>query len=285
MTTERLAKSFAACRQLTRRTAGNFGYAFWALPAAERRAMDALYAFMRITDDIGDEADIDLAERQCRLSEWRRDLESALTDDLPDHFVWPALVEIVRRYEIPPKYLTDVIDGVAMDLSPRTFAAFPDLATYCYHVAGAVGLCCIRIWGYQGDDAETRAIDCGVAFQLTNILRDLSEDAARGRIYLPGEDLANFGYSPDDLQQRVINPEFRRLMAFESERAWSYYRRAEPLLENLSPAGQRVFRAMLEIYGGLLREIEQRNFDVYSRRVRLPMWQKLWIASRAMCSK
>jgi len=280
--TDRVTESFEFCRRLTRRTAGNFGYAFWSLPAEQRRAMQALYAFMRITDDIGDEPGHDVAERSAQLRLWRNDLELALRDELPDHPVWPAVVQIVRRYEIPAQLLTDVIDGIEFDLTPRTIHTFEELKTYCYHVAGAVGLCCIRIWGYHGAEAEARAVSCGLAFQLTNILRDLGEDAARGRIYLPAEDLARFGYSADDLRHQQVGPEFRRLMAFETERAWSYYRQAELLHDDLERAGQPVLRAMLEIYGGLLRQIERQQFDVFTRRVRLPTWKKLWIAGRAM---
>jgi phytoene synthase len=282
--TDRRTESFAFCRQLTRRTAGNFGYAFWALPAAQRKAMDALYSFMRITDDIGDEPGRDLAERRAQLDRWRGDLESALDGRLPDHPVWPAVVDIVERYQIPAGYLQDVIDGVAMDLSPRRFETFSELATYCYHVAGAVGLCCIRIWGYQGDKAEQRAIDCGVAFQLTNILRDVGEDAAQGRIYLPAEDMRMFGYTAEDLHRRVYNSEFIRLMAFEKERARIYFIRGEQLISDLSPPGRRVFTAMTDIYAQLLCQIERRNYDVFSRRIRLPTWRKVWITGRAMRS-
>lgn len=280
--TNRLADSFAFCRALTRRTAGNFGYAFWALPAAKHRAMDALYAFMRITDDIGDDPKLELPRRVARLADWRRDLQAALQHQTPGHLIWPALTDVVRTYRIPERLLTDVIDGVEMDLTPRSFQTFAELQNYCYHVAGAVGLCCIHIWGYRGDEAKPAAIDCGIAFQLTNILRDLREDAAQGRIYLPREDLRRFGYTADELRGQLNSREFRNLMAFEIERAWSYYRRAERLTDNLEPDGRAVFGAMREIYGGLLHEIERRQFDVFSRRVRLPVWRKLWIAGKSL---
>lgn len=277
-----LAESYAYCRQLTRRTAGNFGYAFWALPVDERRAMDALYAFLRLTDDIGDEPGSDLSTRQGRLEAWRGSLAAVLAGEASDHPVWPAVADIVRRYEIPAEYLTTVIDGVAMDLVPRRFETFGELSEYCYRVAGAVGLCCIRIWGCRDERAERLAVDCGTAFQLTNILRDLGEDAARGRVYLPVEDLRRFGYAMEDLASHRTTREFRNLMAFETERAWSFYRTAEKLLDYLSPAGCKVLRIMREIYGGLLREIERRDFDVFSQRVRLPTWRKLWITGRTL---
>jgi phytoene synthase len=278
-----LTASYSYCRRLTRRAAGNFGYAFWALPADQRQAMQVLYAFLRLTDDIGDDPAIVPAVRQENLRRWSEDLHAVLAGESRVHPVWPALAETVRRFEIPPEHLTAVIEGVAMDLAPRRFRTFDELSEYCYHVAGAVGLCCLRIWGCRDPAAEPLAIDCGLAFQLTNILRDLREDVAAGRVYLPLEDLERFGYSERDLAAHRRTAEFRRLMAFESERAWNYYRRAEALSGYLAPAGRKVLRIMREIYGGLLTEIERRDFDVFRGRVRLPPWRKAWIATRTLC--
>ncbi|MFO0919816.1 MAG: phytoene/squalene synthase family protein [Planctomycetaceae bacterium] len=280
--TVHLVDSHRFCRQVTRRTAANFGYAFWALPNDQRQAMNVLYAFMRLTDDLGDDPDLDPATRAQSLIQWRHDLHAAFLGHYGRGPHWPALADVARRYEIPCRLLEEVIDGVEMDLNPRDFPAFSDLQNYCYHVAGTVGLCCIRIWGCHEARAEQPAIDCGLAFQLTNILRDLAEDADMGRVYLPQEDLHQFGYPAQELKQRRITPEFMNLMAFETERAWSYYRRAESLKEFLPPAGRRVLGAMQEIYGGLLTEIERRNFDVFSRRVRLPAWRKLWITGKSL---
>lgn len=279
---DRLQESYSYCRKLTSRTAGNFGYSFWALPARQRRAMDVLYAFMRLTDDIGDDATVPIAERAIRLERWHADLKQAAAGELPPHPVWPAVAELLQEFSLPDRLLADVIAGVTMDLTPRRFATFAELQNYCYHVAGAVGLCCIRIWGFQGDTAEARAIDCGLAFQLTNILRDLAEDSAQERLYLPQEDLRQFGYSEADLSQRLMSREFRNLMAYEVERAWKHYRLAEELMPQLAPAGRPVFRAMLKIYGGLLAEIENRGFDVFSDRVRLPVWKKIWFTATAI---
>ena len=280
--TVHLADSHRFCRQLTRRTAANFGYAFWALPADQRQAMNVLYAFMRLTDDLGDDSETDVASRTVALKQWRDDLQAAFQGRYGRSPHWPALADVARRYDIPSRLLETVIDGVEMDLTPHQYLSFSELTEYCYHVAGAVGLCCIRIWGCRDAAADQPAIDCGLAFQLTNILRDLAEDADMGRVYLPQEDLERFGYSTADLQQRRRTPEFLNLMAFETERAWSYYRRAERLTEFLSPPGRRVLAAMREIYGGLLQEIERQDFDVFSRRIRLPMWRKLWITSKSL---
>ena len=193
---------------------------------------------------------------------------------------------MVARHRIPHEYLFAVIDGVELDLHPVEVATFEELERYCYHVAGAVGLCCIHVWGFRDDPAVKQlAIDCGLALQLTNILRDLAEDADRGRVYLPREDLDRFGYSADDLHRRVKDQPFRDLMRFEVDRAKTYYASGERLFDYLEPPGKPILRAMLDIYGGLLREIERRDFDVFSQRVSLPKWKKLWYAGRAMLNQ
>ena len=294
-----LSDSYEYCRELTQRTAHNFRFSFLALPREKRRAMNALYAFNRITDDLGDEDDVDVELRRTRLTAWRESLRFILNcgreidrDEMPgtaeigtfsEHPAHPAIADMVARHHIPSEYLFAVIDGVEMDLSPTEIATFADLERYCYHVAGAVGLCCIHVWGFRHDDrAIPLAIECGTALQLTNILRDIGEDVDRGRIYLPREDLERFGYSADDLRRRVVNDQFLDLMRFQVARAKVYYERAERLFEYLESPGKPILRAMLDIYGGLLREIERRNFDVFSKRTSIPKWKKLWFAIRAM---
>jgi 15-cis-phytoene synthase len=244
--------------------------------------MQVLYAFMRISDDLGDAPGVSQDERAVNLENWRSSLAAALQGKQYDHAVFPAMAEVVRDYRIPHQYLFDVIDGVRMDLSFTGFQTFKDLQEYCYHVAGAVGLCCIHIWGYEDEEAIDCAIDCGLAFQLTNIMRDLGEDAAMGRVYLPREDLERFGYTEADIASSCRDHRFRQLMAFEVERAETYYQKATSLFEYLAPAGRPILRAMLDVYGGVLKEIERRDYDVYSRRVRLPKWKKLLIAAQAL---
>jgi phytoene synthase len=192
--------------------------------------------------------------------------------------VFPALVDLVHRRGVPAEYLHAVIQGVEMDLHPARFETFADLADYCYHVAGAVGLCCIHVWGFDGDQAIPLAVECGLAFQLTNILRDLGEDASMGRVYLPQEDLRRFDYHQADILARRRDERFRELMRFQVARAREHYETARQLFSHLEPAGKPIYGAMLRIYGGLLDEIERRDFDVYSQRVRLPRWRKLWFA-------
>jgi len=281
VTRDVLAESHRYCQQLAKRTAGNFYYTFLTLPRDRFQAMCALYAFMRVTDDLGD-SDEPLQIRKAALSRWRESLALALADGVGDHPLHPALVDVLRTYQVPATYLNDVIAGVEMDLGPVVFATFADLERYCYHVAGAVGLACIHIWGFHDERAKGAATDCGLAFQLTNILRDLAEDAEVGRTYLPEEDLIRFGYGTDDIVRKVRDDRFTRLMQFETDRARDYYARANRLVGYLNPPGKPIFEAMLGIYGGLLETIIRRKFDVYSSRVRLSRWRKTYIAARAI---
>jgi len=270
--------SYAHCRQLTRRTASNFYYSFLVLPRGKRRAMCALYAFARMTDDLGDNA-LPVAERREALAGWRNSLEQALAGEF-DAPIFPALADTVARYRLPPEHLRSVIDGVEMDLAHQGFETFDELSEYCCKVASAVGLCCIHIWGFTGPEALEPARKCGIAFQLTNILRDLKEDAALGRIYLPREDLRRFGYSADDLRHGQGGERFQQLMRFEIERAERLYQDAAQLPRWLGPDGKTIFGAMSGIYRGLLDEIKRLDGDVFSHRARLSAWRKLRIAGR-----
>jgi phytoene synthase len=250
------------------------------LPAGQRRALCALYAFLRIADDIADAA-APAGARGAALAEWRRQLHAAL-GGVYHHRLHPALHHALTAYRVPAGYLEDVLDGVTMDLVADHYDTFDDLYRYCYRVASAVGLACIHVWGFVGDEAKAHAEAAGIALQLTNILRDLGEDAARGRVYLPREDLDRFGYRAEDLARGRRDGAFSALMRFEVERARAYYGRAEPLGRLLRPAGRAVFQVMLRTYRGLLDAIEERDYDVFSSRVRLSRWRKLWLATRAL---
>jgi phytoene synthase len=270
-----LRQSYRFCGDLSRREARNFYYSFRLLPADRRRSMCALYAFLRHTDDLADEPGA-AATKQAALDRWRLDLDRAL-DGEPD--AWPglpALAETVHRHGIPRVYLHEVITGCVMDLHPRPFQTFDDLRRYCYHVASAVGLCCIHIWGFESDGgrAERLAETCGLALQLTNILRDVREDAHAGRIYLPLDDLRRFGVAADDLAAERLTDPVRRLLAFEGQRAYDSYRQAAPLVSLVSPVGRPVLRAIVGIYRALLDEIARRDYDVLTERVALSPWRK-----------
>jgi phytoene synthase len=275
-----LARSYAFCERLTRRHAGHFYPAFRLLPADQRRALCALYAFMRIADDLAD-APGPAASKVLPLEDWRWRLRDCLAGT-STHPLHPALLHTLTTYAVPVRYLEEVLDGVAMDLVSDGYETFADLYKYCYRVASAVGLACIHVWGFSDDRAPKHAEAAGIALQLTNILRDLGEDAARGRVYLPREDLERFGYDPQGFLHGQRDGPFRALMRFEVERARRYYAAAEPLAGLLRPAGRPVFRLMLRTYRGLLDAIEGRDYDVFSSRVRVSRWRKLWLATQAL---
>jgi len=281
-----LTESYRYCSDLSRREARNFYYSFRLLPADRRRSMCALYAFLRRTDDLADEPGPADGKRRS-LDAWRADLDRALAGS-PD--AWPglpALADAVRRHAIPPRHLHEVIDGVVMDLEPRPFATFDDLYAYCYKVASAVGLSCIHIWGFQSDDgrAERLAESCGVALQLTNILRDVREDALLGRIYLPREDLDRFGVAPEELSAPRPGARLRALFEFQARRAYNYYREGDPLVRLVAPVGRPVLRTIVGVYRSLLDEIARRDYDVLAGRVSLPAWRKMAIMARSLVLK
>ncbi|MCI0683895.1 MAG: squalene/phytoene synthase family protein [Gemmataceae bacterium] len=271
-----LDHSYRYCEALARREAGNFYPAFRVLPKDQRRGMCALYAFMRIADDLSDEPG-SVDDKRHGLVAWRVALRQALASR-GTHPIHPALRHTVTAFAVPAEYLEAVIDGVEMDLTTLRYATFADLRLYCWRVASAVGLACIRLWGCRDEAAKEFAEHAGIAFQLTNILRDLKEDAARGRVYLPQEDLTRFGYDEDRLQRGVRDDAFRALMRFQIERARWHYQQAWPLAPLLARPGRAVFLLMARTYQALLDAIERRDFDVFSGRIRVGGWRKLMLA-------
>jgi len=273
-----LEESWRYCERVARRRARNFYYSFLALPAEKRRAMCALYAFMRECDDRSDGAGASLE----KLADWRAQTEAALGGRAPGHPVWPALVETVRRYSVPPDCLYGMIEGVSSDLEPRSFESFDQLYRYCYLVASVVGIATIHVFGFHDERAPLLAERCGIAFQLTNILRDVREDALNGRIYLPREDMERFSVTPEMLAARQASPELRRLLAFEAGRARSFYAEAQPLIGMVDEDSRHALWALIEIYRRLLGRIEARGYEVMAGRVRVPAPEKMWIALRAV---
>jgi phytoene synthase len=272
--------SFAYCRAVARARARNFYYSFLLLPAEKRKAMCALYAFMRYCDDISDGSGT-ANGRGRLLDDWKGALERALQGQYAGDRILPAFHQTIQRYDIPPGYFFELIEGVGSDLTTTRYETFDDLYRYCYRVASVVGLTSIHVFGYDSDRALVLAEKCGIAFQLTNILRDVREDAERGRVYLPAEDLRRFGLRADDLIERRLDSRFRDLMAFEWDRANGYYREAAPILAMVRPESRAGLWAMISIYYGILRRIRDLRFDVYARRVRLGLHEKIWIMARA----
>jgi phytoene synthase len=293
-----LCASYAACRRRCRRAGSNFSAGFLLLPRAKRRAMDALYAFLRHTDDLVDNPQ-PAPLRTAALGQWRAALEDALQGrfdlppDDPQHpsppedpqvqagrILLPALADTVRQFAVPPQHLRAVIEGMEMDLKQRRYETFQELKQYCQRVASAVGLACIHIWGFRTPEALEPARKCGIALQLTNILRDLGDDAQQGRVYLPLSDLRECHYTVQDLLCNVADKRFERLMALQVERAERYYREGAALLDVLARDGQRIFGMTMAVYWALLRKIQRRPADVFAGRIRLGRAKKLQLAAR-----
>jgi phytoene synthase len=271
-------ESYEYCRRVARSRAKNFYYSFLLLSGQQRKAMCAIYAFMRYCDDLSDEP----GANRAAIERWRDEMESALDGRFSGHPVWPAFHHTVRRFGIPREYFREMIDGVASDLEPRRIESFDELYRYCYQVASVVGLTTIHIFGFDTPSALPLAEKCGVAFQLTNILRDIREDAERGRVYLPAEDLCRFGVTEEDLCSGNRGEPFLRLMRFEAGRARAYYDESRPLLDLIHPRSRPSLKALISIYSRLLERIERSNYDVFTRRVRLSPLEKSWIVVRAL---
>jgi 15-cis-phytoene synthase len=279
-----LSTSYAFCQRLARKSASNFYFSFLLLSREKRQAMCALYAYLRQVDDLADDDRSSIANRRAAL-ETLRAAVSAPSPKPEVNPILPALADTVARYSIPSEYLTAAIDGVEMDLDGRRYDTFAELEQYCYCVASVVGLACIHIWGVRSPAALEPARCCGVAFQLTNILRDLKEDAQRGRVYLPQEDLRRFSYASEQLLRGETNAQFLELMQFEIVRAEQFYSAANALEPLLQTDGQRVFRAMTATYRAVLAKIKRRPTDVFLRRMRLSPWEKAGIAARALLTR
>lgn len=275
-----LAQSYSYCRRITRAAARNFYFAIFLLPRRKRDALCALYAFMRHADDISDTPG-EAAAKFERMAAWRASLDRALTGDTSGNPALPAFHDAVSRFSIPPRYLHDLISGTEMDLSIASYATFELLCDYCYRVAGTVGLCCTHVFGFR----EPRALECaeklGIAFQLTNILRDVKGDLEMGRVYLPQEDLLRFGCRPADMAGPVTPP-LRELLAFQAERAWQFYDEGGELLRLIEEDSRPALWALARIYSGILGEIEARGYDVFAPdKVRLSTAYKVWVMLRA----
>jgi phytoene synthase len=235
---------------------------------------------MRYCDDLSDDEGV--SDRAGSIARWKQDLQAALSGQAPDHALWPAFTDAVKRYNIPHEYFFEMIEGVGSDIEPRRIQTFDELYDYCYHVASVVGLTIIHIFGFDSSAALPLAERCGVAFQLTNIIRDVREDAEKGRIYIPAEDLARFKVDPEDLRTPQLSPALRQLLAFEAQRARQYYVDSAPLVPMVHERSQASLRALIAIYSRLLDRIAGSQYEVLSQRVRVPTWEKVWILGRSL---
>ncbi len=275
-----LEASYEHCRRVSKTRARNFYYSFVLLPREQRNAICAIYAFMRQCDDLSDDPAPGVSPAES-IESWRRETEEAFNGRFGASPVWPAFHDTVQRYKIPHEYFHDMIAGMLSDLEPRRIETFDELYRYCYQVASVVGLTVIHIFGFKGADALPLAEKCGVAFQLTNILRDVREDAGRDRIYLPAEDLRRFHVDARDLAEGKRTDEFVALMEFEAQKARAYYKESTPLIDMVDPHSRSSLWALIEIYSRLLRRIEQTNYDVLSHRVELKAREKITIILKA----
>ena len=277
MATE-LELAYDHCQRIAKDQAKNFYYAFRTLPAQKRRAIYATYAFCRYCDDIADEP-LPVEEKQRQLAHTRQLLADSKKGASRDP-VFAALEDASHRFGIPVGYFEEVIEGVEMDLTWTRFQDFEELRAYCQKVASVVGLICIEVFGYQDPKAKDYAIDLGIAMQLTNIMRDIKEDAQRGRIYIPLDEMARFGYSEQELMDGVVNDAFLDLMRFQAARARRYFASGGRLMPLLLPKSRACPAVLHGVYSAILDRIESSGFNVFERRIGLSMPEKLFITAK-----
>ncbi len=271
------------CQDRTQRSGSSFYYSFLFLPAEKRRAITALYAFCREVDDVVDECH-DPHVARTTLNWWRQEIGN-LFHGTPQHPVTRALKPLIALYNMPQEYFLEIIDGMEMDLDNTRYADFSELSLYCYRAASVVGLLSAEIFGHSDRKTLKYAHDLGMAFQLTNILRDVKEDAQRGRIYLPADEMARFNVTPEQLLQGEVHDGTRSLFALQAERAESFYEKAFAKLPEADRHAQRSGIIMAAIYRRILQQIVTDNYPVLKRRVSLPAWKKLWLAWRCYRSE
>jgi squalene synthase HpnC/squalene synthase HpnD len=266
-------ESYAECNRIARAAHSSFYVAFFGLRKEKRNALCALYAFMRLIDDVSDEP-ADLESKRQALARWRGMLDQAIGGQTNGHTVLLALADTIESFQIPTRYFHDLILGAEMDLTVSTYATFDRLSEYCYRVAGTVGLTCLHVFGFSDPKAPDLAERLGLAFQLTNIIRDVGGDYKMGRIYLPQEDLDRFGIRAEELRG-PITPKLQELLEFEAERAWQMYREGAPLVSRVNADSRATLWALVRTYSSLLARIEEREFDVFSARITLSSAEKI----------
>ncbi|MEX2216735.1 MAG: phytoene/squalene synthase family protein [Phycisphaeraceae bacterium] len=292
-----VASSFAYCAQLTRAKAKNFYYGMMLTPEPRRSAMYAIHAWMRAVDDLAD-GEGELEGKRRALEAFRRRTHAVMQSDAagfddreePVARMWPAVGRTLKQYTIAARDLDDMIDGQLLDQTRTRYETFAELYDYCYKVASVVGLVCMQVWGFEGGAATQKlAEERGIALQLTNILRDLVEDARRDRVYLPAEELAKFGFDAERFKAFILSPtpspQFDALMEMQVARAAHYYDSSSSLESFVTPACRPTCWAMMKIYHGLLEKIRKQPRRVLTQRVALGKMQKLWIALRATWRK
>ena len=276
--------AYAHCRLIAKARARHFFYSFRLLPHLQQQSMCAIYAFTRHSDDIVDEDEVPVESRRAALCQWRSKLQEHFAGSSEDS-VLVAFCNTFERYSIPHSYPFDLLDGMEGDLSEQVFQTFEDLYIYCYRAASVVGLTTIHVFGFQAPEALALAERCGIAFQLTNIMRDIAADAALGRVYLPVSELAEFDLSKDELlagQVQSSESRFQSFMEFQYRRAERYYKESADLLKMTSPPCRAALWAMIATYHGILKRIREAGYDVLGEELGLSRPRKLAIAGRAL---
>jgi phytoene synthase len=290
-----LVMAYSVCKGITRQHAKNFYYGFLVLPRRKREALCAVYAFMRRCDDITDNPKLSPPERRQQLDTWLDALHRAQQGHPTDDAILLALTDAQRRYAIPAGLLDELAHGTAMDVEETEalqasgltvqYKTFDDLRLYCYRVASVVGLVCIHIFGYRDPAAEALAERCGLAFQLTNIIRDVKEDASLGRVYLPEDDLAKSGLSVSEVLTSADPARLRPVLALEADRAREFYASGDELIAYIAEDSQPALWVLINIYRGLLEKIALKQYDVFTAKVALSTWEKLRISGKGFLKR
>lgn len=274
-----LQHAYRECARIVKRNARNFYYAFVVLPNDRRDAINAVYAFCRLVDDAADEPG-PIADKTAQLVRYREHLDAAIAGGAPASLVLMAVADAVRRFAIPIHLFHELIDGVTQDLTVTRYADFAGLKRYCYLVASTVGLMCLPIFGYTDDAAVQHGIDLGLAMQITNILRDIGEDASRDRIYVPQQDMKHYGYTEQQLKDHVVNDAFRALIQQQVKRAREYYASGQQLLQYVPSRTRACPKLMHDVYKSILDKIEAADYDVFAQRLGPTKYEKWRMVGR-----
>jgi phytoene synthase len=291
LSVDELGRSYELCHEIAKREARNFYYSFLTLSRTKRNAMYAIYSWMRRLDDLADDAASPF-EAEKAVQQWKEltheklDRSSRLNGSLEPkgmsstEDLWPALVDTVQRFKIPHHYFDEIIEGALMDQNITRYHSFEDLYQYCYRVASVVGLVCLRVFEFTNPQAEKNGEWLGIAFQLTNILRDVREDAERGRIYLPLSDLKEYGISEEDILEKRWSASLHDYFKSFSEKIESYYEKARPITGLVAKESRPTLKIMTEIYHGILDDIKRLDYQIFERRARVPTWKKFAIVAK-----
>ena len=262
--------------KITKESKTNFLYSFSLLPKEKNDAINTVYAFCRKTDDIVDDDSVSIEERFAKINDWRKELDKALKEN-SDNPLLNQLKKTINKFNIPIEPFFELIKGMEMDLEKNKYETFDELYEYCYRAASTVGLMCIEIFGYRNSSTKDFAVNLGIAFQLTNILRDIKKDALNGRIYIPRNDLEKYGYSEEELLKSKYNDSFVELMKYESERAKEFYKKADSFLSKEDKGLMFSARIMQHIYFNVLKKIEKVNYNVFENYAKISKFRKILI--------